>query len=236
MKTKSQWDSAVDIYNEGMGEEGDVLNNTLIYPIIIKLLGDLKNKSVLDSGCGSGYFTAKLAINAKEVIGTDFSESFIKLCKHKYITVPNLSFQQQDVTEKMPFKDGSFDSITSKMVLQYVEDLQMFADESFRILRKSGHLIIAVDHPFNTQFYFAQKLAGSTNPKYKSLSHYFDRNEQTKRSLWGKVDLSWYPKTIADYIMPFIDKGFYLNTIEELSEEKKGTPIPRVLILDFLKK
>jgi len=236
MKTKSQWNSAVDIYNEGMGEDGDVLNNALIYPVIIKLLGDFKNKSILDSGCGSGYFTAKLAVKAKEVTGTDFSESFIKLCKHKYITVSNLSFERQDVTEKMQFKDGSFDFVVSKMVLQYVKDIHMFAGESFRILRKAGHLIIAVDHPFNTQFYFAQKLAGSTNPKYKSLSHYFDRNEQTKRSLWGKVDLTWYPKTITDYIMPFIGNGFYLNTIEELPEEKKGIPIPRILILDFLRK
>lgn len=236
MKTKTQWEGAVDIYNDGMGTDGDKLNSQVIYPALTKLLGSLEGKKILDSGCGSGYFTAKIAAHAREVIGTDFSEKFITLCKHKYITVSNMTFEQQDVTEKMPFGNGTFDTIISKMVLQYVADLTIFAAESFRVLRTNGRLVIAVDHPFHAQFYFAQKLAGAGTTKYKKLSHYFDRGEQLKRSLWGKADLTWYPKTVADYITPFLAVGFTLHAIEELGEERKDVSIPRILILDFIRK
>lgn len=235
MKTKSQWEGAVDIYNDGMGSEGDKLNSQIIYPALTKLLGPLEGKKILDSGCGSGYFTAKLAAHAREVVGTDFSDKFIMLCKNKYITVSNMTFEQQDVTEKMQFGNGTFDIIISKMVLQYVKDLTMFASESFRVLKSNGHLTVVVDHPFHAQFYFAQKLAGAGTTKYKKLSHYFDRSEQLKRSLWGKADLTWYPKTVSDYITPFLTAGFELHAIEELGEEKKDVLIPRILILDFIR-
>jgi len=236
MKTKTQWEGAVNIYNDGMGTEGDKLNSLIIYPALTKLLGSLEGKKILDSGCGSGYFTAKLAAHARQVIGTDFSEKFILLCKSKYITVSNMTFQRHDVTEKMSFGNGSFDIVISKMVLQYVQDLTMFAEESFRVLRSNGHLAVVVDHPFHAQFYFAQKLAGAGTTKYKKLSHYFDRGEQLKRSLWGKADLTWYPKTVADYIRSFLAVGFTLHAIEELGEERKDVSIPRILILDFIRK
>jgi ubiquinone/menaquinone biosynthesis C-methylase UbiE len=235
MDTKQQWDIAVDIYNKGMGEGGDELNKKLIHPTILKLVGDMANKTILDSGCGSGYFSAELAKTALSVIGTDFSDIFVALCKEKYKQIPNLSFQRHDITDQMPFKDIQFNIVISKMVLQYVKDIHLFAKEAYRVLSPKGHLIIAVDHPFNTQFYYAQKLAGSSNPKYQSLSHYFDREEQTKRSLWDKVELTWYPKTIGDYLSAFIAEGFRLDTIVEVPEQKENTSIPRILILDFLK-
>ncbi|MCX6730620.1 MAG: class I SAM-dependent methyltransferase [Candidatus Roizmanbacteria bacterium] len=235
MNTKQQWNTAVNIYNDGMGEEGDKLNNSLIHPTIKELLGDTTNKIILDSGCGSGYFSAEIAKKALSVIGTDFSDMFIALCKRKYTNISNLSFQELDVVEKMPFQNNVFDVIISKMVLQYINNISLFAQESYRVLKAKGHLIVAVDHPFNTQFYFAQKLAGSNNPKYQSLSNYFDRSAQTKLSLWEKVKLTWYPKTVGDYISAFISKGFYLDTIKEVGEEKQNTLIPRILILDFLK-
>ncbi|MCX6732645.1 MAG: class I SAM-dependent methyltransferase [Candidatus Roizmanbacteria bacterium] len=235
MGTKQQWDSAVDIYNEGMGEEGDKLNNNLIHPTIRKILGNISNKTILDSGCGSGYFSAEIAKNAKSVIGTDFSGKFIELCQRKYKYIQNLKFQMLDVTEQMPFNTETFDIVISKMVLQYVKDILVFAQEAHRVLKSQGHLIIAIDHPFNTQFYFAQKLTGSNNPKYQTLSHYFDSSAQTKLSLWDKVELTWYPKKIEDYLSPFILNGFCLNSIKEIEEEKQNTLIPRILILDFLK-
>ena len=37
----------------------------------------------------------------------------------------------------------------------------------------------------------------------------------------GKVELTWYPKTVSDYMLPFMKSGFFLSDIQELPEEKK---------------
>jgi len=218
-----------------MGEYGDGLNHNIIFPVINNILGDCSNKTILDSGCGSGYFAARLAKKAKKVIGTDFAEAFVKLCEKKYKDISNVSFFVHDVTKEMPFDDGMFDFVISKMVLQYVSSLDVFACETKRVLNKGGRLIVAVDHPFNTQFYYAQALAGKTNLKYPHLKDYFDHAEQKKLSLWGKVELTWYPKMISDYIQPFIDGGLHLARIIELPDHSKEIKIPRILTLVFQK-
>jgi len=235
MSTHKQWNSSSDWYDKNMGEYGDGLNHNVIFPVIKNILGDISNKIILDSGCGSGYFAAKLAKKAKKVVGTDFAETFIKLCENKYQDISNLSFFVHDVTKNMPFNDGAFDFVVSKMVLQYVSTLDIFANETKRVLNKGGKLIITVDHPFNTQFYYAQTFAGKTNPKYPHLKDYFDRSEQKKLSLWGKVELTWYPKTMSDYIQSFIDVKLNLIKIIELPEQNVEIKIPRILALVFQK-
>ncbi len=235
MSTLKQWNSSSNWYDKNMGEYGDGLNHHVIFPIINNLLGNYSNKTILDSGCGSGYFAARLTKKAKKVIGTDFAETFIELCRKKYKNISNLSFLVHDVTKKMPLDEETFDFVISKMVLQYVSTLDTFANETSRILHKSGKLIVVVDHPFNTQFYYAQAIAGKTNPKYPHLKDYFDHSEQKKLSLWGKVELTWYPKTISDYIQPFIDVKLNLVKIIELPEQNVEIKIPRILTLLFQK-
>ncbi|MBI4973184.1 class I SAM-dependent methyltransferase [Candidatus Roizmanbacteria bacterium] len=224
MQTLKQWDSSASWYDQNMGARGDKLNHDIIRPLILSMIGTLSGKKILDSGCGSGYFTAELAQDALEVIGTDFSPNFIDLCKKKYSGVSNLSFFQHNVSEIMPFENNMFDVALSKMVLQYVEDIHPFVKESYRVLKRGGSLVIVIDHPFKYP-----------SKKYPHLKDYFDKGVQTKLSLWGKVELTWYPKTVSDYILPFIKIGLRLSDIQELPEEKEGVKIPRILALKFIK-
>src|SRR5690348_7526697 len=60
MHVAGQWrePDVLEWYDLNQGEEGDPLNKDLIAPAVFGLLGDISSKDVLDSGCGSGYFTA----------------------------------------------------------------------------------------------------------------------------------------------------------------------------------
>jgi 2-polyprenyl-3-methyl-5-hydroxy-6-metoxy-1,4-benzoquinol methylase len=71
MNPYDQWDSSAEWYDQNMGEEGDALNRETIRPMVLELLGDLSDLTLLDSGCGSGYLTAELARRAGRAIGAD---------------------------------------------------------------------------------------------------------------------------------------------------------------------
>ncbi len=234
--THSQWQKAVNWYSQIMGETGDELNRKIIRPTLLEVLGNLKNKTLLDVGCGNGYLTDELAKTAKKVVGIDFSAEFITLCQKKYADQINLGFEVSDVTEKLKFANSSFDIILSKMVLQYVENISTFAQESMRVVKDDGKIIVVVDHPFHRQFYFAQSLVGKMGSGFEGLKDYFSGEPQTKTKNTAdsqKIELTWYPKTIEDYVRPFIEAGLRLSDIREIGENKEATVVPRILLLEF---
>jgi ubiquinone/menaquinone biosynthesis C-methylase UbiE len=226
----SQWDDSADWYDQNMGNTGDTLNSTLIRPLMLEMLGDLNGKTLLDVGCGSGYLTAELAKNAKRVIGADFSANFISLCNQKYKDQNNLDFVEHDVTNPFQYDDSSFDTITSKMVLQYVSDIHTFVHEAQRLLKDKGELIIVVDSPFRAAYFNSINKEGPE-------PNFFSDEPKTKVGLWGKTELTWYARTTAQYIQTFIDAGLKLTEIREpLDQIDSSNPIPfSILALKFIK-
>lgn len=226
----SQWDNSASWYDQNMGDMGDTLNSTIIRPLILDMLGNLKGKVLLDIGCGSGYLTAELANNAEKVVGTDFSTNFISICKQKYKDRKNLDFVEHDVTTPFQFDDSSFDTISCKMVLQYVQDIHTFANEAVRLLRDDGELVIVVDHPFRAAYFNAINEDGP-------LTSLFSNEPRTKIGLWGKTELTWYARTTSDYVRIFSDAGLRLIEIREpLEDVDSSNPLPfSVLALKFMK-
>lgn len=220
MSTANEWNGSADWYDENMGAEGDTLNRELIRPVVLEMLGDTSKSVVLDCGCGSGYLAAELAGRSRRVLGLDFSPAFVTLCRNKYAAVGNLAFAQHDVTTPLPVDSGTVDVVLCKMVLQYVPEIRTFAGESWRVLADGGTCVVVVDHPLF---------------KVADRADYFDGRPCTKLSLWGKVELTWFPRTFSDYVGTFLGRGFRLAAVAEVPKEEAGVLVPRVLALRFVK-
>jgi ubiquinone/menaquinone biosynthesis C-methylase UbiE len=225
-----QWDGAAQWYDQNMGEMGDELNATIIRPLVFEMLGDITGKSILDAGCGSGYVAAELARHAKTVVGTDFSQNFITLCKEKYNDRDNLKFAVQDVERPFQCIDESFDVIICKMVLQYVQDTQPFASEAMRILKPGGELMVIVDHPFRAAYFNSKQNQGEA----VHGTELFSSEPKMKTGLWGKTELTWYARTTSQYVESFVDKGLKLVEMREPLDQERQIPFS-VLALKFSK-
>lgn len=67
----------------------------------------IKNKKVLDVGCGHGEFTIQCAQHAKEIVGFDITENFIKVgAEHN---LHNVSFVVGNSKHGLPFAAEEFD-------------------------------------------------------------------------------------------------------------------------------
>ncbi len=102
----------------------------------------IRQKKVLDLGCGSGYGSFELIkLGAKKVEAVDISSKAINYAKKNYHH-KNLFFRVADATS-IPFPDNSFDVIVSFEVIEHIKNYQMFIKEAFRVLKKPGYFIFS---------------------------------------------------------------------------------------------
>ncbi|MBO0698668.1 MAG: methyltransferase domain-containing protein [Zavarzinella sp.] len=65
-------------------------------------------KAVLDVGCGTGYFTAKMARHARRVVGVDYNREYVALARGRapLAEYPNLDFQVGDIIDLSAGRPG----------------------------------------------------------------------------------------------------------------------------------
>lgn len=116
-------------------------------PATLSLLPDVKEKRVLDAGCGPGSYSKWLMDHGAEVVAIDFSPKMVQLAKQRLGT--RAEVRQADLSKSLDFlEDESFDLVLCPLVLDYIEDWESVFIEFYRILRESGLLVFSAGHPF----------------------------------------------------------------------------------------
>jgi len=226
----NQWDTYAIVYDEGIGSYGqESLHKNLIDPLILRFLQSYKKSAILEVGCGNGYLLKKLAANARMVVGLDSSRELLSIARRNTSGLKNLSLDHGDITKTLPYANATFDIVIANMVFQYVPQLKKFAQESSRVLKHGGSLVVIVDPPGRALYVRAQELTGKKSEKFLTSASYFTSGKRTKKSLWGKAILEYYHRLTEEYINPFTPY-FHLETMTELTEDGE---MPRILSLKW---
>lgn len=103
---------------------------------------DWKGLDVLEVSCGRGggaaYAMRYLA--PKSLVGMDITANAIRYC-NKTHQLPGLSFEVGDA-EEMKYADESFDAVLNVEACLHYKRLDLFFDESYRVLRPNGTLLL----------------------------------------------------------------------------------------------
>ena len=196
-------------------------NRDIDMPGILKAIGSVKDKTVLDLGCGFGDLASRLSRRgAKKIIGIDNSKAMIQLATEQ--NIKKCAFQVGDMNKKLPFKDNSFDMVVSSLAFHYVKNLKGLYKEIHRVLKKDGILVFTTGHPiFDLINQSPDKIIGFKGPKGKRkiIGNYFDESaKDTRLGALGVMKL--YSYTLETFIMKGIETGF------ELLEYRDLKPVP----------
>ncbi|REE55336.1 methyltransferase family protein [Paenibacillus taihuensis] len=104
------------------------------------LLAEAKNDAIIDLGCGYGCDTLYLTERGYRVIACDFSE---KALGHIAEHIPEAETKQVDMTEGLPFADGSVGAVVADLSLHYFawEDTVHIVNDIARVLKPRGVLL-----------------------------------------------------------------------------------------------
>lgn len=114
--------------------------NVLNFKQLLKKVGPVQNKKILDIGCGTGRWCSLLSNLGGEVTGIELSEERVKDNQQR---IPTATFLKMSATD-LKFDDASFDLVTSVVVIQHIHhDLQKkVANEISRVLKPNGYFLM----------------------------------------------------------------------------------------------
>lgn len=177
-----------------------------------EMLSDLRCRSILEIGCGTGKNTAFLAQIGNRVLCLDFSEGMIRRARDKSPT-GNVSFAVADLTRPWPCAHEIAELIACNLVLEHIADLSFIFREACRCLAAGGHLFVCELHPFK---------------QYLGSRAGFQQGEE-------RIEVPAFVHHISEFVGAAADAGLVLKSLKEWWHEEDQQATPRLVSFMFQK-
>lgn len=189
------------------------LNAAGEWPVLRAMLPALRDKRVLDLGCGFGWH-CKYAREqqARSVVGVDISEKMLAYARENN-NDSAIEYRRLAI-EDINFEAGEFDVVISSLALHYVEHFEIVCRKIHHCLVSGGTFILSVEHPVFTALAAQDWYYGSEGERlHWPVDDY--QEEGLRQARFLDNDVVKYHRTIATYVNALIDSGFSLMKLSE---------------------
>ncbi len=194
---------------------GDFINR----PAVIRMIGDVKGKGILEAGCGSGYFASLLAQKGGIVWGIDKDTNILREAERS--NTLGIRYQPGCI-ERLPYDDDSFDVVTLTSVLMY-NDSEVMREayvQAWKGTKPGGRVIVSVPHPY---LYLPGSMARSEDISWLKLNSHGTSVERTEVFTQEYFDihgnssvLDVYDHPTDDYVNFGLQAGLSLLRMESV--------------------
>ena len=169
-------------------------------PAVFSVLPPLTGLSILDAGCGSGWYAQQfLDHGAARVVCVDVSQKMAAAAQARL--GERAQVLNVDLSEPLTFAaDGEFDLVCAPLVLHYLENWAPTLREFQRVLKPGGILVFSTHHPimdvklFNLPDYFATTLIEDE---------------------WDTGKVTYYHRSLTAILDAVLEAGFALEKVLE---------------------
>lgn len=218
-------------------QEPTCLSDFTARPVIFDLCEPVKDKVILDLGCGEGYCSRELMRRgAKQVIGVDISTSSIAAAQAEedrqplgitYLSGDSTKIRKVLQNQNLAMEEsGTFDTIVAVFLFNYltIHEMLQCMKQVKQLLKPGGRFIFSIPHPSfaflsKPQNTFHFELAGNSNGGNVG---YFSARDRLLPGKIARRDGTTLPvqvrhKTLQDYFETLQKSGFAtLPQIQEL--------------------
>lgn len=182
------------------------------WPVLRGMLPAFRGKSVLDLGCGFGWFS-RFAVGegAGTVLGVDVSEKMLERARHETVD-SRVAYERADLERYAP-PTGVFDLAYSSLAFHYIEELAALFRRVHGALKPGGALVCSVEHPIMTAPARQEWLADADGRASWPVNGYHDEGRRV--SNWLAEGVIKRHRTIATYLDLLLGAGFRLDKLVE---------------------
>lgn len=178
------------------------------------LLPELRDKKVLDLGCGFGWHCRYARERqARSVVGVDLSENMLERAR-AMTDDPQIEYRRISI-EDIDFAEGEFDVVISSLALHYVERFDIICHKVYHCLAPGGTFVLSVEHPIFTALAAQDWYYGPQGEKlHWPVDNY--HNEGSRQARFLDNDVIKYHRTVATHVNALIESGFGIMKLSEL--------------------
>jgi len=182
------------------------------WPALQAMLPGLRRASVVDLGCGFGWFCRwARQQGADQVHGLDVSENMLAGAR-RMTADSHIRYEKADL-DRLALAAASVDLAYSSLALHYLQNLEALITQVHQALRPGGRFVFSVEHPIYTA------------PSRPGWSVYVDGHktwpvdnylvEGPRVTDWLANGVVKQHRTIGTYLNLLIGAGFTLTHVEE---------------------
>lgn len=192
------------------------------------LLPTMSGLSVLDLGCGYGWFCrwARQA-GAAKVLGVDLSQAMLAEAIRR-TKDDNITYRRDDL-ESLKIDESNFDLVFSSLTFHYVQNVSSLFERIYNGLKPGGSLVFSAEHPIFTAPPSHQWLSDAQQKPVWPLNNY--GHEGKRVSNWLTEGVEKQHRKLSTYINELIAAGFEIAHLDEwCPSDEQVTDIPDIAI------
>jgi ubiquinone/menaquinone biosynthesis C-methylase UbiE len=237
---KTSWGTVASWYDSHLEKGSDTYHEKVIYPNLLRILGNTKQKRILDLACGQGQFSRLLQDEGAYVTGVDLGKELIKLAelysqktaKKGTVTTNPVIYFHGSADDLYMLKDTSFDFVVCILALQNIEKLQKTIDEVKRVLTPSGSFIFVLNHPsFRNPRKTHWGFDDVTQTQFRRVDEYMSEfNYKIDMTPGSKTDKKFtisFHRPLQVYVKALIKSGMVITRLEEWVSHKESEKGPK---------
>ena len=188
-------------------DSGDPVRELLLDGVMLRLVGEVTGRRVLDLGCGEGRFCRMLGKRGAATVGIDPTAGMVvaAAARHpvgSYVRAP---------AETLPFADAIFDLAVSYITLVDIQGYREAIREVARVLRPGGRFVVA-----NVGFTSASggwKKDSEGRRLYRPVDRYLEERP-IPLELRGIRVINWH-RPLSGYMQAYLGAGLLLRDFLE---------------------
>ena len=216
---RESWDRVADAYAENQATGRDHYRYAFFGPAQLALCSEVRGLSVLDVGCGNGYFSRALARLGARVCGIDISPRMIEHAKQQEKTEPlGIGYQVLDAAS-LPagFAPQSFDMATSCMALQDMPGIEKVLRGVHALLRPGCRFVASITHPCTDTPHRVWERDENGAKQWLCVDRYFESGPfEFTWDGWGPgFKTEGFRAPLENWFGWILDAGFQLRAFKE---------------------
>jgi ubiquinone/menaquinone biosynthesis C-methylase UbiE len=191
--------------------------NFFLIPRMLRMVGEVRDLSILDLGCGEGGYSRELVRRGASVMGIDGSERLIEIARGRAAAEGlDVDYRCLNASALEGIAPESFHGAVAPMSLMDVEDYDSAVREMHRVLAPGGSLWMSITHPCFSGPVSEWVMDEAGRPRFFAVDRYFERTawpDRITRKFRATVLRRHRP--LEDYIRAPLQAGFALREFRE---------------------